>query len=140
MRIDQAGKPLPLATAVRTRRTQSGFALPEAAEPGADDVSEGEAAEAAAPPAAVSSIPLAGIEASPQEPADDAAAARHGDAMLKAMSDLQRAMLEGAGNEACQTLAKLAQSMPGATDPALQEVLQSVAVRAAVELARSTQA
>lgn len=137
MRIDQAGKPMPNAPASRTRRAQGGFALPDAADAGVDDVSEGGAPEAAAPPASVPSILLTGIEPPPQQPADDAAAARHGGAMLKAMADLQRAMLEGAGDEACRTLAKLAQSMPSAADPALQEVLQSMAVRAAVELARS---
>jgi hypothetical protein len=134
MRIDQAGKPMPNAAASRsTRRAQSGFALPESAETVAD-----EAPEAAAPPSAVPSVLLAGIEAPGPAPADDAAAARHGGAMLKAMADLQRAMLEGAGDDACRTLAKLAQTMPSAADPALNEVLQSVAVRAAVELARST--
>jgi len=132
MRIDQAGKPMPNAPAARTRRTQGGFVLPETEDAGARD-----APEAASQAQAVPSILLAGILPPAQEKPDDAAAAQHGGAMLKAMSDLQRAMLEGAGDEACRNLAKLAQTMPSAADPALQDVLQSVAVRAAVELARS---
>ncbi len=132
MRIDQAGKPMPTAPSPRTRRISGGFVLPETEETGSE-----EAPEATAAAQAVPSILLAGIEPPAQEKPDDAAAAKHGGAMLKAMSDLQRAMLEGTGEEACQTLAKLAQDMPSAADPRLQEVLLSVAVRAAVELARS---
>jgi hypothetical protein len=67
----------------------------------------------------------------------DREAAAQGGAMLDALAGLQRALLEGDNVAAGATLATLARSLPSAADPALNAVLQSVAVRAAVERARS---
>jgi hypothetical protein len=133
MRIDPAGKPVPNAAPLRTRRAQPGFVLPGEAH---DAAAEAEAPEAAAP-----AFGIAPITGAPSDPpaavADDAPAAEHGEAMLKAMSGVQLALLEGTGDAACRTLATLAESLPSAADPGLQAVLQSVAVRAAVVLARA---
>jgi hypothetical protein len=132
MRIDPAGTVAPHAAPSRTRRAPSGFVLPGDA--GADEAEAAESAEAAP---TIAPLTLPPIESPAAGAADDARAAGHGDAMLKAMSDVQLALLEGTGEAACRTLAKLAESLPSAADPGLQAVLQSVAVRAAVVLARS---
>jgi hypothetical protein len=133
MRIDPAGKPAPNAAVLRTRRAQSGFVLPADA---ATDEAGAAPAEAAAP--ALGIAPLTGaLPGLPPAVPDDAQAAEHGEAMLKAMSDVQLALLEGTGETACRSLATLAESLPSAADPGLKAVLQSVAVRAAVVLARA---
>jgi hypothetical protein len=133
MRIDPAGKPAPNAALLRARRAQSGFVLPC----DANDV-EAEAVLAEATPPALGIAPLAGAPSDPLAAvADDAQAARHGDAMLKAMSGVQLALLEGTGDAACRSLATLAESLPCPADPGLKAVLQSVALRAAVVLARA---
>jgi hypothetical protein len=133
MRIDPAGKPAPSAASSRTRRAQSGFIIPGDAD---GDALATAPAEAAAP--AFGIAPLAGAPAHPPAPlADDTQAAQHGDAMLKAMSGVQLALLDGTGDDACRCLAALAESLPSAADPGLRAVLQSVAVRAAVVLARA---
>jgi len=133
MRIDPAGKPAPLTAPSRTRRAQAGFVLPGDTD---DEVAGAEPAAAAAPATGIAALAGA-APAAPAAPALDAQAARHGDAMLKAMSDVQLALLDGTTDDACRTLATLAETLPNAADPGLKAVLQSVAVRAAVVLARA---
>lgn len=99
-------------------------------------------ASAAAPAAA-----LAGLLALQETEPDvmrDRAARRHGRAMLAALAAWQRALLGGPGSEAgtgpaaaLERLGTLLATMPPAADPALAAVLDGVALRCRVELARS---
>jgi len=132
MRIDQTSGPAALAGGSRTRRRQPGFSV------GPED----EASGAAAPPT-TSGAPSVGLvvlaaagEATPESMSDQVAAG-HGGAVLKAMAGLQLALLEGGDDEARRQLAACLKGLPTAADPALDEVLQAIGQRAAVELARS---
>jgi hypothetical protein len=74
------------------------------------------------------------------EGVSDHVAAGHGGAVLKAIAGLQVALLGGgveADTEARRRLEALLQDLPSAENPALDEVLQAIGQRAAVELARS---
>jgi hypothetical protein len=132
MRIDQTSGPAALAGGSRTRRRQPGFSV------GPEDEASGAAA-----PATTSGAPSVGLVvlAEAGEPApesmSDQVAAGHGGAVLKAMAGLQLALLEGGDDEARRQLAALLKGLPTAADPALDEVLQAIGQRAAVELARS---
>lgn len=66
----------------------------------------------------------------------DARARRRGQAMLQSLSDLQRALLDGAVDPA--RLRALATLLPGedAADPALAAAISAIRLRARVELAR----
>jgi hypothetical protein len=75
-------------------------------------------------------------EAPASDPAENQKAAEHASALLQAMSGLQRAMLAPVQDDARQSLLELAGAMPGAPDPGLDKVLQEIAQRAAVELAK----
>ena len=131
MRIDQAGVPETVLPGPRARRRQPGFAVP----------GDGESAETAEPartaPAAPVTMPsLPEPTGTPAAFLDDGAAATQGAAVLSAMTGLQLAALGGGGEAARQHLAALAKTLPAAADPALDSVLQAIAQRAAVELAR----
>ena len=72
--------------------------------------------------------------------AQDREARRHGRALLQALAGLQRAALQGDGDQAraaLATLAETARDEPEADDPVLRLILREIAVRAAVELARA---
>jgi hypothetical protein len=67
----------------------------------------------------------------------DREARRHGQALLKGLAALQHVMLAGGDQDAVlQNLANLAGSCPQAADPGLAGVVQALALRAQVELAR----
>ena len=68
---------------------------------------------------------------------EDRQARRRGQDLLRALSRMQRALLEdGSDQESLQTLATLIADLPQATDPGLGRVLQAIALRARVERAR----
>jgi hypothetical protein len=67
----------------------------------------------------------------------DREARRHGQALLKGLAALQHALLAGENQAAAlQTLAALAANCPQAAHPGLAGVVQALALRAQVELAR----
>jgi Class II flagellar assembly regulator len=67
----------------------------------------------------------------------DREAKRHGQALLKGLAALQHALLAGEDQSAVlQTLAALAENCPQAAHPGLAGVVQALALRAQVELAR----
>ncbi len=109
------------------RQTQAGFRLPAASE---------------ALPGSRTSAPagLEGMLALQEREADaarDRGARRHGQSLLRELAALQRALLDGGGDAAClQRLAALGRATPDAADPGLAAIVRSLAVRAAVELAR----
>ena len=160
MRIDRLGAP---ANAARSRMRRGGgaFELPGEAGTQTDAAPANEAAPAGGGAAALTSLAeLAQAGAAPaagqsSAVALDAAAARQGDELLKALQGLQLAGLEnrftadaasghgagaapgGATDAARKALADLAQGTGRAADPVLNDLLQAIAARAAVEVARS---
>jgi hypothetical protein len=107
------------------------FRLPETAS---------EASEAAAPPGEATAVSLGTLlaaEALDREAVHDRAARRQGQAVLAGLTALQRALLEGGDPAvALERLAGLVANLPQATDPCLAALLEAIALRARVELAR----
>jgi hypothetical protein len=108
----------------------------------ADAPPELEPPEAAAP--ALAGVSVASLQAALSAPVDaapadaaDCTATRHGRAMLGALAGLQAAALGGDTVAARRTLADLARALPAGASPGLDTILQAIAQRAAVELARS---
>ena len=121
------------------RGAAGGFAVP--AESAAD-------VGAAAATEASSAVMLGGMLALQEEDSAeirDRRARRHGHAMLEELARLQRALLGGpeqgaeeGGDQggALRRLEGLTRMVPDAADPALRGLIQSVALRAQIELAR----
>jgi hypothetical protein len=122
----------PGATSTRARQAGSAFSVPE--ETGST------AAEATAPTANVVPVSLSvmfAAEALDQDASRDRAARRKGHAVLAGLTELQRALLDG-GDQAASLdrLASLIADMPQAAEPRLAAVLDTIVLRARVELAR----
>ncbi len=131
MRIDQIGRPVAQAGS-RVRRRQDGFFVSEDAAP--------EEPAQAAPPTAATNIAAIAANADLERgrpAALDREAAEHGDAMLKTLRRLQLAALGTQDDGARLCLAELAGSLKPAADAGLNAVLQGIAARVAVEVARS---
>ena len=106
------------------------------------------AAEAPVPLADIAPLPdiasvslgaMLAAEALDRGPARDRAARRHGQAVLAGLTALQRALLEDGdqdGTASLHRLAALIADMPQADDPQLAALLDTIALRARVELAR----
>lgn len=107
------------------RTASSGFALP------GEGPREAAALEAMAPPPGV-----LGLQEAWSAPERDAAAARRGAAVLRELEALQLNLLEGRLDSGrLSRLALLAEGELGA-DPALQEIIAAISLRARIELAR----
>ncbi|MBX9749657.1 MAG: flagellar assembly protein FliX [Roseococcus sp.] len=107
------------------RAASSGFALPGAS-----------AREAGATEAIASHLNMLGLQGEWSASERDAAAARRGDAVLRELAALQLGLLEGRLDSArLNRLALLAEGELGA-DPALQEIIAAISLRARIELAR----
>ena len=93
------------------------------------------AAEATAPPADVAPVSLSVMLAA--EALDQDAARRKGQVVLAGLTALQRALLDG-GDQAASLdrLASLVADMPQAAEPRLAALLDTIVLRARVELAR----
>jgi hypothetical protein len=127
-RISGAG---PVSSGARPRRRQTDFAVP--------DAHESDGANAPAEASATAQVPLLTLQAAGMAEAEataDREAAKQGSAMLGAMRDLQLALLGGSAGQGQDMLAKLADTLPQAVDPALDAVLRAIAQRAAIERAR----
>ena len=117
----------------RQGRAGAGFSVPAASR----GATTARAAEAPA-------VMLSGLLALQDEDAGDVQdreARRHGLDLLAELAALQRALLAdgadpGTSTEQLRRLARLAASLPAATDPRLAEVLNAIVLRALVELAR----
>jgi hypothetical protein len=136
MRIDPTGTGQVAAGGVRRRRP-SPFALPAE-----DEDERGGAVEAMGQPdGAAAVVAPSGPPPTPQQPAplpaDRQAATQYGRAVLDALAGLQAAVLGGAGAGPRERLTELVRGLPRAAEPSLDAVLQAIAQRAAVELARS---
>ena len=67
----------------------------------------------------------------------DRAARRHGHDVLAELAGLQRDLLSGPPSMArLQRLSDLADHMPAAADPHLQDIVAAIATRAKIEIAR----
>lgn len=104
-----------------------GFAVPETAGPAV-----------AAVPASVSLTTMLSLQETGREDVRDRAARRHGRAILELLAALQHELLDGQGcaSASFDRLSALAEAVPDASDPALQQVLRAVALRARIEVAR----
>jgi hypothetical protein len=114
----------------RPARASSGFTVP-------DDTAVSSHAAAEAEPAAGLASMLTPQEAG-GDAAEDREARRHGQDLLAALAELQRALLIGNDDAAAlEQLAELAASVPPrASDRRLSEVVSAITVRVQVELAR----
>ena len=99
------------------------------------------AGRAVAPGLAAENVAAAGLLALQEWPEEgarrerDQAARRHGEALLEALADVQRDMLDEAAPDLAR-LAALAGAVPEAADPELRAVVAAVTLRARIELAR----
>ena len=98
---------------------------------------EAEAAGEAARVVSVSLPSLLALQEAGEDAVRDREARRHGDSLLDALRELQRAMLGGASAGPLERLQSLTAAMPGAADPRLADVQRALMVRTAVELARA---
>jgi hypothetical protein len=96
----------------------------------------GQAAAVAETPA-MSPASMLSLQEVGGETVEDREARRHGNNMLAALGELQRALLAGGGDaEALQRLMDLSTSVVRAKDPRLAALVSAIVVRARVELAR----
>jgi len=95
---------------------------------------------AAGRPAAVADVSLAGLLALQEaggEAVQDRAARRQGQTLLAELAALQRDLLAGPPDpDRLARLAGLADGMPAAVDPHLQDIVVAIATRARIEIAR----
>jgi hypothetical protein len=143
MRITPPYSAPPAAATLRGRRRAGDFSVLDRQagqeSPGAGAAEADPGGEATAPATvnltALQAAQPGQAEAPPQE--TDRQASRHGRAMLGALAGLQLASLGGDRVAARRTLADLARALPAGASPGLDAILQAIAQRAAVELARS---
>jgi hypothetical protein len=139
MRITPPYSAPPKAAPRRAGRLAGGFTVGEPEAPGLE-VPE---SQPAAPAPALADVHLAALQAALPGHSEassrqvDQQAGRHGRAMLGALAGLQLAGLGGDTVAARRTLADLARALPAGASPGLDAILQAIAQRAAVELARS---
>jgi len=128
--IEGIGRPAAPRTATRIKTAKPGFFVPP--EPAGAE----QAAAAGAPLAASPGSMLTLQELGGETPADRQAR-RHGQDMLAALAELQRALLGGSGDtRALQRLTDLAAAVPLAADRRLAAMVSAIVVRVRVELAR----
>jgi len=132
MRIMPAGSEAAVESLRRRPAPKSGFAdLVNADETEPDQTGATES---------IGSVAAASLLAAPLPPdpdARDGQARRKGNALLRALSGLQAALLGTSAAEARQQLAGTASVPAEADDPALEDALRAIAVRVAVELAKA---
>jgi hypothetical protein len=128
------GQPPLRRTASVPARAANGFQVPQGS------VADSQAAEPAAnasPLGSVSLDVLLAAEALDQDARRNATARRKGQAVLRGLGSLQQALLGGGDPRAALAeLAQLLSDLPRPPDPQLADALDSIALRARVELAR----
>jgi hypothetical protein len=107
----------------------SGFTVPD------ETAVSSHAAAEAAPAAGLASMLT--LQEAGGDAAEDREARRHGQDLLGALANLQRALLSGNDDAAAlEQLAELAASVPRAADRRLAAIVSAIIVRVQVELAR----
>jgi hypothetical protein len=128
----------PAASRTASTRTGSGFQVPQGGV--TDGVTDSQAAEPTATPSPVGHVSLdvlLAAEAFDRNVRRNAAARRQGQAVLRGLGTLQQALLGGGDpGTALADLAQLLSDLPPPPDPQLARILDSIALRARVELAR----
>lgn len=128
------GRPSVRATTSTPSRGANGFAVPQ---DGVADSAGAETAASAGPLGQVSLDIMLAAEALDQDVRRNATARRQGQAVLRGLGTLQQTLLGGGDpRTALAELAQLLSDLPPATDPRLAETLDSIALRARIELAR----
>jgi hypothetical protein len=131
--IDRVGPPVPGRPGVRPGSgAGSGFPLPAVA--AGPDAARAEAMAMSAPVVLESLLALQQVEEVTER---DRAARRRGQALLVALGQLQRVLLEN-GDQAAVLgqIHALSDAMPVAADPGLAAAVDMVVLRARIELAR----
>ncbi len=127
--IEGVGWPIRPRAVSRTA-SRSGFMMP----PEPADTSQ---ATAVAETSAMSPASMLSLQEVSGETVEDREARRHGNDMLAALGDLQRALLTGGRDaSALQRLMQLSASGTRATDPRLAAMISAIVVRVRVELTR----
>lgn len=140
MSLSSVGRVLfpPVAQPAQTA-SQSGFVVPPdgtAAGPAAGTAATSAAQIAQAAP--VGAALMLALQEGAAAGAGEREARRHGQELLAALAELQRALLSNGGGDALQRLALLTDMDLHATEPALAQVIGSIRLRARLELARAT--
>ena len=134
-RIDST---LPASTSARPDPRGSGFAIaadqaaPVANGPGTAVPTQG--------PASVNASLMLALQETVTSETGDREARQHGQKLLLVLSELQRALLSGEGGDALGRLLALVEAMPEVADPRLAQAINSVCLRARIELARAAAA
>ncbi len=124
--VGPPGTPRPIG---RGKVAGAGFVLPQ------ETTATGSApAAAAAAPAALAT--MLALQELGGEAAADREARHHGERLLVALGDLQRALLGGESDDALRRLAELMDTMPPAADMRLAAAISAITLRARIELAR----
>ncbi len=128
--IGRVGGPGAAAAAGKARAGKGGFSLGGSGAAGSAAEAHGTAAVAAP------GLGLLALQSGQGDQERDQEARRRADTLLEDLAGLQREMLGGAADPA--RLARLAALSHGETgaDPALREVVEAIALRAQIELAR----
>lgn len=124
--IRGVGAPSTVAGGARQVREGGGFRLPKA---------EAGVTAGIAGTAAVGTSAMLALQELPDPQVADREARRRGQDLLEALAALQRALL-GAGGADADALARLADDIPQAADPALRAAVAAIALRARIEAAR----
>ncbi len=124
--IRGVGAPPPVSGGTRQVRETGGFRLPK---------SESAPTTGVSGPAAVGTPSMLALQEMPDPHLADREARRRGQDILAALAALQRALL-GAGPIDAEALARLAQDVPQASDPALRAAISALVLRARIEAAR----
>ena len=121
-----------------TTRGDGGFSIPaDHLRPAAERTPDAGSIRRAAPVNA--SLMLALQETSTAE-TGDREARQHGQRLLAALRDLQRALLSGGDDDAGGRLLSLVETMPAANDPHLGRAIASIRLRVRIELTRASAA
>ncbi len=113
---------------------QSGFSIPAGAPPPGPDV------RGLAQSAPVEASLMLALQERAGTEAGDREARRHGQRLLAALAELQRAMLCGGEADTLAELSRLSDEEGQAVDPILAGVIRSIRLRARLELARAAKA
>ena len=128
----------PAITPDRPDARGSGFAI--AADQVASVTNGPGAAAPAQGTASVSASLMLALQETMASETGDREARQHGQRLLMALSDLQHALLSGQGGDALGRLLALVETIPEAADPRLAQAINSVRLRARIELARAAAA
>ena len=110
---------------------QAGFLVPDATAPASSNL------QGVTQPTTVGASVMLALQERAGAEAGDQEARQHGQRLLAALAELQRALLSGNQADTLQELSRLSEEGGQAVDPALAQVIQSIRLRVRLELARA---